>query len=46
MVGLLESYTSFWLSAYKEVLVFSLLIPVLLWRSLAFASHEEEEAEE
>ena len=46
MVGLLESFTSFWLSAYKEVLVFSLLIPVLLWRSLAFAGSEEEEAEE
>jgi branched-chain amino acid transport system permease protein len=46
MVGLLESFTSFWLSAYKEVLVFSLLIPVLLWRSLSFASTEEEEAEE
>ena len=46
MVGLLESFTSFWLSAYKEVLVFSLLIPVLLWRSLSFAGTEEEEAEE
>ncbi len=46
MVGLLESFASFWLSAYKEVLVFGLLIPVLLWRSLSFASHEEEEAEE
>ena len=46
MVGLLESYTSFWLSAYKEVLVFSLLIPVLLWRSLSSAGTEEEEAEE
>src|SRR5262245_19763638 len=46
MVGLLESFTSFWLSAYKEVLVFGLLIPVLLWRSLGFAAHEEEEAEE
>ena len=46
MVGLLESYTSFWLSAYKEVLVFSLLIPVLLWRSLSFSGTEEEEAEE
>jgi branched-chain amino acid transport system permease protein len=46
MVGLLESFTSFWLSAYKEVLVFSLLIPVLIWRSLSFAGHEEEEAEE
>jgi branched-chain amino acid transport system permease protein len=28
------------------VLVFSLLIPVLLWRSLSFAGTEEEEAEE
>src|SRR6266508_4737019 len=46
MVGLLESFTSFWLSAYKEVLVFSLLIPVLLWRSLSFPGTEEEEAEE
>jgi branched-chain amino acid transport system permease protein len=46
MVGLLESFTSFWLSAYKEVLVFSLLIPVLLWRSLSFATTDEEEAEE
>jgi branched-chain amino acid transport system permease protein len=46
LVGLLESFTSFWLSAYKEVLVFSLLIPVLLWRSLSFATADEEEAEE
>jgi len=46
LVGLLESFTSFWLSPYKEVLVFSLLIPVLLWRSLSFATVDEEEAEE
>jgi branched-chain amino acid transport system permease protein len=46
LVGLMESFVSFWLSAYKEVLVFGLLIPVLLWRSLAFAGAEEEEAEE
>jgi branched-chain amino acid transport system permease protein len=46
LVGLLESFTSFWLSPYKEVLVFSLLIPVLLWRSLSFAAVDEEEAEE
>lgn len=32
-VGLLESFASFWASAFKEVIVFSLLIPVLLWRS-------------
>ena len=46
LVGLLESFTSFWLSPYKEVLVFSLLIPVLLWRSLSFPTADEEEAEE
>jgi branched-chain amino acid transport system permease protein len=46
LVGQLESFASFWSSAYKEVVVFGLLIPVLLWRSLSFASAEEEEAEE
>jgi branched-chain amino acid transport system permease protein len=34
LVGLLESYSSFWASAYKEVIVFTLIIPVLLARSL------------
>ena len=34
LVGLLESYSSFWASAFKEVIVFTLIIPVLLWRSL------------
>jgi branched-chain amino acid transport system permease protein len=33
-VGLLESFGSFWASAYKEVIVFSAILPVLLWRSL------------
>jgi branched-chain amino acid transport system permease protein len=33
-VGLLESFSSFWASAYKEVIVFSIILPVLLWRSL------------
>lgn len=33
-VGLLESYASFWWSPYKEVIVFTLIIPVLLWRSM------------
>ncbi|AXV18167.1 branched-chain amino acid ABC transporter permease (plasmid) [Neorhizobium sp. SOG26] len=45
-VGLLESYASFWNSAFKEVVIFSFLIPVLLWRSISAASHEEEEEEE
>ena len=33
--ALWKSFASFWSSAFKEVIVFSLLIPVLLWRSLA-----------
>jgi branched-chain amino acid transport system permease protein len=43
-VGLLESFASFWNSAFKEVIVFSILIPVLLWRSLT-VDEDEEEAE-
>jgi branched-chain amino acid transport system permease protein len=46
LVGLLESFASFWLSSFKEVVVFGLLIPVLLWRSLSLVASEEEEAEE
>jgi len=46
LVGLLESFASFWSSAFKEVVVFGILIPVLLWRSFSLAPAEEEEAEE
>lgn len=42
-VGLLEAFASFWASAYKEVIVFTLIIPVLLWRSLRSHHVEEEE---
>jgi len=45
-VGLLESYASFWNSALKEAVVFITLIPILLWRSLAFVQIEEEEEDE
>jgi len=44
LVGLLESYASFWASPYKEVIVFTLILPVLLWRSLK--SHHLDEDEE
>ena len=43
LVGLLESYSSFYASAFKEVIVFTLIIPVLLWRSLTSTHVEEEE---
>lgn len=45
-VGLLESYAAFWNSAYKEVVVFSLLIPILLWRSLASVHADEADDED
>jgi branched-chain amino acid transport system permease protein len=44
-VGLLESFASFQSSAFKDVIVFSMLIPILLWRSFV-SSHSEEEVEE
>jgi branched-chain amino acid transport system permease protein len=40
-VGLLESFGSFWASAFKEVIVFSAILPVLLWRSLRDPHTEE-----
>jgi branched-chain amino acid transport system permease protein len=43
LVGLLESYSAFFASAFKEVIVFSLLIPVLMIRSLAPQHADEEE---
>jgi branched-chain amino acid transport system permease protein len=43
LVGLLEAYASFWASAYKEVIVFTLIIPVLVWRSLTTHHIEEDE---
>ena len=44
-VGVLESFAAFQSSAFKEVIVFSILIPVLLWRSYAY-EHSEEDADE
>ncbi|MFA7526487.1 MAG: branched-chain amino acid ABC transporter permease, partial [Ottowia sp.] len=44
VVGQLEAFSSFWASPFKEVIVFSLIIPVLWWRS--FNTHHVEEEEE
>ncbi len=41
LVGLLESFGSFWASAFKEVIVFGSILPVLLWRSLRDPHHDE-----
>ena len=40
-VGLLESFGSFYASAFKEVIVFTAILPVLLWRSFVDRHHEE-----
>jgi branched-chain amino acid transport system permease protein len=42
-VGILESFGSFWASAFKEVIVFTVIIPVLLWRSFQHGHADEEE---
>ena len=41
VVGVLESFSAFWASAFKEVIVFSFVLPVLLWRSWADPHTEE-----
>ena len=41
LVGVLESLGSFWASAYREVIVFTLLIPILVWLSLRSGSPED-----
>jgi branched-chain amino acid transport system permease protein len=43
VVGLVESFSSFYQSALKEAIVFALLLPVLLWRSLRTHEIGEEE---
>jgi branched-chain amino acid transport system permease protein len=43
LVGLIEALASFEASAYKEAIVFTLIIPVLVWRSLRTHHVEEEE---
>lgn len=41
LVGVVESFSSFWASAFKEVIVFSVIVPVLLLRSLRRPSEDE-----
>ena len=40
LVGCVESASSFYASAFKEVIVFTAILPVLLWRSLRGAEEE------
>ena len=43
LVGIVESFSSFYASEFKEVIVFTLIIPVLVLRSLAAPEVEEEQ---
>ncbi|CAN5340970.1 branched-chain amino acid ABC transporter permease [soil metagenome] len=42
-VGLLEAFGSFYASAFKEVIVFTFIIPVLVWISLRHGHHDDED---
>ncbi len=42
LVGCVESLSSFYASAFKEVIVFTTIIPVLLWRSIRSPAEDEE----
>ncbi|MFQ0812606.1 ABC transporter permease [Brucella anthropi] len=44
-VGVLESFAAFQSSAFKDVIVFSFLIPILIWRSIVSIHHEEHDEE-
>ena len=44
-VGILESFAAFLSSQFKDVIVFSILIPVLLWRSYTLVHAEDEDEE-
>jgi branched-chain amino acid transport system permease protein len=41
VVGGVEAFASFWASAYRDVIVFMLIIPILFWRSVV-APHVED----
>ena len=42
VVGIVEAFSSFYASNFKEVIVFTLILPVLVLRSLAAPAVEEE----
>ena len=42
LVGVIEAFGSFWASSFKEVIVFTLILPVLFWRSLKTGHSDEE----
>ncbi|MBJ7536217.1 branched-chain amino acid ABC transporter permease [Marinomonas transparens] len=42
-VGMIEAFSMFWASNYKEIIVFTLIIPFLIWRSMNSQHVEDEE---
>jgi branched-chain amino acid transport system permease protein len=48
IIGLIESFSSFYVSAFKDVIVFGSIIPIVLWRWLASdrSAAMDEEVEE
>ncbi|AIL32958.1 branched-chain amino acid ABC transporter permease [Basilea psittacipulmonis] len=43
LVGIVEAFSTFWASDYKEVIVFGVIIPVLLILSITNKKHSEDE---
>jgi branched-subunit amino acid ABC-type transport system permease component len=43
IVGMIESFSSFWASAFKEALLFGFIIPILVWLSLTHPQSDETE---
>jgi len=41
-ISILEAFSSFWASVYKDVIVFTMLVPILLWRSAQHPANDEE----
>lgn len=43
VVGLIESFSSFWWSAFKEAILFGSILPILIWLSVAYPASGDEE---
>jgi len=43
-VGIVESFSAFWASPFKEAIVFATIIPVLIWRSLSAGAVDEDDS--
>lgn len=48
LIGVIESFSSFYASAFKDVIVFGAIIPIVMWRWMAVEQgrHMDEEPEE